>query len=158
MFIRSFLSRPEKNNYSSLVVSPIFDDFSFHGFEKIIFTDGAYENLLRYVSNKSKAKIYVPKDNDFIKMLSGISFEREIFSDYFKLLKQYANIIEENFAHTISNLSPLVGTCNMVQLAVCMNVFYDLGFIYFEDNKLQFDSKVRRQLSESALYRKLLRR
>lgn len=158
MFIRSFLSRPEKNNYSSLVVSPVFVDFSFHGFEKIIFTDGAYENLLRYVSNKSKAKIYVPKDNDFIKMLSGISFEREIFSDYFKLLKQYANIIEENFAHTISNLSPLVGTCNMVQLAVCMNVFYDLGFIYFEDNKLQFDSKVRRQLSESALYRKLLRR
>ena len=154
--IHEFLYPTTINNYSRVIVSPdINPNLMLTGYDKIIFLDTppAYA-LPSYFAKKTKAKIYIPANDDQKKFFDGIDCSREKFGECFAVLRKNQNLSADNILAYYKSIS---SNCNIgiSQFIAGIMVFSELGFITTSRSpfRISVNKEVRGELGNSQIYK-----
>ena len=124
------------------------------GYDKIVFLDTppGY-GLARYLSKKTKAKIYIPKSDNQSVFYDGIDCSREAFGEYFSSIRKNQNLVADNILAYYKLLSARV-KLNMNMFIASVAVFNELGFITVHKSpfSITVNDGVKKELSNSDIY------
>ena len=135
---------------------------NFNTFKRIIYIDPTLNTGYVYaLNNATKANIYLPYKTQFSNlMFRGISLDRKVFGDYFKLLKfAYENDLSASTSYQLY-LKIIAATkrkdTSYLQFMVCMTTFKELNIIVTDnDSKITQLYMDKKALNMSQFYNKL---
>lgn len=155
--IDDYIYLSEINNYSRIIVSPIFDgNFIISNYNRIIFLDPPMsKGVISYINSRSRAEVYIPTGGASGHFFAGVTDDRAVFAKYYNAIVSCPDISSANAAVYYKRLSARYKDLSACQFAVCTAVFEQLGFIKIGSDRLEVYADVKRQLSESEIYNKL---
>lgn len=155
--VNEFMYNTSKNNYSKIMVSPIFDEnMMLSNYTKIIFADPPVKkSFISYLNSKTKAKIFVPEKYDENEYFAGIDMSRDAFSRYFDAIRKNTDLSASNIFSYFKALNFRVPDLNLNQFIVCFLVFSELQFIFTPQNvfSLKVNANVKNELTNSSVYK-----
>ncbi len=130
----------EDSGVNMIILSPI--NFNkYNQFNKIIFLDPVLDaQYLNQISQQTYAKIFVPQYKKVnTNIFKGISSDRKVFGEYFKMLSQFATkqISFENelsLFKTLKALNPHFKAISFKQFIFCLYTFIELGIFTIESD------------------------
>lgn len=155
-----FMYSTTTNNYSKVIVSPIFDaSLNLCNYEKIIFLDSVLNpSLISYINTKTKAKVYVPKKDNTKDFYNGISTSREVFGKYYEVFVAEKEFTSNNVFSYFSGVKSRHASIDASQFIVCLLVFAELKLIKINSNRfgVSINRGSKSELTNSEIYNKLL--
>lgn len=156
IILKEFMNPTTANNYSRIIVSPEFDaDLPLDLYEKIVFLDSPPdEHIVAYINKKTKAEVFLPKNDNFPLFMSDIVFAREEFGKYFEAIRKHS-FAATGLMNYFTQLSKRAHGLNFKQFIVCLSVFLDLGLVSVSRSggfKLVVASGAKTALTASDLY------
>lgn len=154
-----YMFATNRNNFSRIIVAPEFDDdtLSLNNYERIIFLFVPINNgVVSHINQLSRAEVFLPQS------VSGdyeVSTDRRVFADCFECMRKCKLNSTSNIFAYWRHLNKNNSDISFRQLSFCMAVFAELGFIMvtYSPFTIQFNSGVKRELNESALYASVAR-
>ncbi len=157
--LNEFMYSTSKNNYSRIMVSPVFDsDLMLSNFGKIVFVDSPpSDGVIAYINSKTKAEVFIPEDSNVKETFDGLDASRETFGKYFDIMRRNADLSAQNIFSFFRLLRTRVDGINVAQFVFCVTVFNELKF--FDIKRGEFAIKINRgvksELSLSAAYNRV---
>lgn len=153
--IRDYMYKSEKNNYSGIIVSPVFAGLALGNYRRVVFLDAPPSaNVVSYLNNTTKAEIFLPAEDDG-RLFAEVSPDRGVFARYYADIIHHTETANVNPIVHFKRLSAVTQGLNAAQFVVCLAVFTELGFLAMADGKLKVNASVRRPLTDSAIYASL---
>lgn len=125
----------DKNGLNAIVVCCISEK-NFNCFNTIVCLDPVLSQNYINVLGRFGAKVYIPKTKFNKEIFSGLKFEREVFLDYFKILKTLASkkvsFLNEAYLYkTLKTLNP-DKKMSFKQFVYCLYTFLELDLFKLE--------------------------
>lgn len=157
--IHDYMYKSEKNNYSGIIVSPVFSDETTLGnYRRIVFVDRPpSDNVVAFVGGRTDAEIYLPSDDDG-RIFEGISCDRGVFAAYYSAIISHSEVANLNPIVYFKKLSAIKSDISAAQFVFCLAVFLQLGFVSFVGNRLKVNAGVHKPLTDSDIYATLAAR
>ncbi len=160
--LSEFMYSTNKNNYSKIIVSPLFDaELMLSNYSKVIFADPPLgTGIISYLNSKTDAEIFIPKASDVKSFLENIDVSRETFSLYFDVIRRNTDINALNIFTYFKILSSRAPNLELKQFIACYLVFSELNFISVQGSgfSLKMNQGVKSDLNNSACYNYLKER
>ncbi|MCL2850928.1 MAG: single-stranded-DNA-specific exonuclease RecJ [Firmicutes bacterium] len=118
--------------------------------------------LLAYFENNSLYCI----DDRLYDILNKLTVDREVFIDYYKIIKQFHGTRISNIydfytkakAKLLNEKSPLVNSLDLFQFAFAYIVFREVGIITLEYSQVRINTRVATELGKSRAYNQIIER
>ncbi|MBE5756259.1 MAG: single-stranded-DNA-specific exonuclease RecJ [Clostridiales bacterium] len=138
----------ERNLFNALIVAPESSVFEI-GYERVVYLDTPL------FVNSSLKEVYVNRELTGLKNIDKISIDRSVFATYFNTLKSLVNKKYLSIEDFIAKNKDSLGVLNPYQLVFVMEVFFELGIFFVEDEVFRFNSKIKSDLNNSKIYSKV---
>lgn len=132
-------------NGSTAILS--LKDFSNRDFDAVVYLD---RPLFKRAVNIYPTEYYIAEDYAYD--INGLSIDRAIFAEVFKILKNNRFYGRSSVDVALSIQSDNI---SKEQIVFCLEVFLELGFFTIESGILQLDKTVKKELNLSVLYKKI---
>lgn len=158
IIINDYIYLSEHNNYSGVIVSPLInDEFSISNYKKIVFLDPPLsDGIISYISSKTNAEIYVPKESDPSLFFDSVVLDREVFGRYYNAIVSNPDLAAENISLHFKRLSARYKELTACQFAVCKTVFEELGFFEMKGDIFTVNTDIKKPLTDSKIYNIIL--
>ena len=154
--LNEFMYSTNKNNYSRICISPIFDsDILLSNYNKIIFVDAPpSKGVISFINSKSEAEVFVPAESNEKEIFAGLDVSRETFGRYFDILRRNSDISAQNIFSFFRVLASRVDNINVAQFVFCVTVFNELKFLKIKRDVfgIEINHGVKAELKNSYAY------
>ncbi|MDE6398927.1 MAG: single-stranded-DNA-specific exonuclease RecJ, partial [Clostridiales bacterium] len=154
-FLHEFLYPTSVNNYSRIIVAPEIGDIRIlSGYDTVVFLDTPPGYALAgYLQKKTKAKIYVPQNDNQAQFYENVHCSREAFGLCFDALRKCTSLSADNILSYYKLLQARY-SIDIHQFIAGIMVFAELGLITVGKNpfSVAVNRDVRADLQNSAVY------
>ena len=151
-----FMFWSNSNNYTRLIVSPIFDSsMNLAGYEKIIFLDTPVgDGLISFINKRSMATIYVPNISNELDFIAGLNTSREALLATYGIIKANSDLSSYSIFNYFKLLNSRASTITPSDFVYALAVFNELGLIKVNGDpfKITVQTGVKCDLEQSSIF------
>jgi len=160
VILKEYIKSLTKNNFNRIIVSPDFnEELNLAFYNRIVFLDSPpNEKIISFIRKKTQAKIYIPKKDNFRRLIKGVDLAKDTLRNYFKLIKTSQDILANNLVDYFNKLR-LRQDISLKQFVVSLTIFIDLNLLNIHKEKgfyITTNDETKVELEDSEIYNRLV--